>query len=79
MKRAWNIFHGNNPYSLCFSDSLKRAWEVEKEIISSKNNEESEFEPINTLVIKASEWDVIMRSEIIDYYRNSNSGKYFGD
>lgn len=33
MKRAWNIYKGNNPYSYSFSAALRRAWEVEKATI----------------------------------------------
>ena len=33
MKRAWNIYKGNNPYSYSFSAALRRAWEVEKAMI----------------------------------------------
>lgn len=28
MKRAWNIYKGNNPYSYSFSAALRRAWRL---------------------------------------------------
>lgn len=39
MKRAWNIYKGNNPYSYSFSAALRRAWEVEKAMIEYNERE----------------------------------------
>ncbi|WP_080903356.1 hypothetical protein [Parabacteroides sp. Marseille-P3160] len=31
MKRAWSIYRGSSIYSYSFSESLRRAWKIEKE------------------------------------------------
>ena len=40
MKRAWAIFRGKSEYSWSFSESLKRAWFIEKDNIRFRAEQE---------------------------------------
>jgi len=86
MRRAWNIFRGNNPYSHSFSAALRRAWEVEKETIAYMERKAAE-------AAEAARWAAIRADrrnapvEVSDsfmagcaeYYRNARPGQYMGD
>lgn len=90
MKRAWNIFRGNTPFSYSFSAALRRAWEVEKadiEYTAKKEAEETErarlaawqaSDEYNTM-IKSIERRNSWNAGISAYYVNAHLGQYFGD
>ena len=72
MRRAWNIFRGNNPYSWSFSAALRRAWEVEKAY--AKQGEVDEImKPVSRTVRNLPPLDATA------YYQNAERGQYFGD
>ena len=82
MKRAWNIYKGNNPYSYSFSAALRRAWEVEKATLEYEAREarkttiEAENAARSTRIGNASvAWAVGAAA----YYSNARHGQYFGD
>ena len=76
MKRAWNIYKGNNPYSYSFSAALRRAWEVEKATL------EYEAREARKAAIEAkriSNADTYWAAGAAAYYNNARPGQYFGD
>ena len=82
MKRAWNIYKGNNPYSYSFSAALRRAWEVEKATIEYNEREakraaiEAETAARSARISNVSAgW----AAGAISYYSNARPGQYFGD
>ena len=82
MKRAWNIYKGNTPYSYSFSAALRRAWEVEKAALEYEAREarktaiEAENAARSTRIGNASEaW----AAGAIAYYSTARPGQYFGD
>jgi len=86
MKRAWNIFRGNNPYSYSFSAALRRAWEVEKETIAYMERKAAEAaEAARWAAIRAErrsnpvEVSDSLMAGCAEYYRNAPRGTYFGD
>ena len=82
MKRAWNIYKGNNPYSYSFSAALRRAWEVEKATLEYEAREarktaiEAENAARSTRISNASAAWVAGAAA---YYSNARPGQYFGD
>lgn len=81
MKRAWNIFRGNNPYSYSFSAALNRAWIVEKESIRFEA-EKAEREKAANKTRVSSElvgMGVDYNNGVAEYYRTAPAGTYFGD
>jgi len=80
LKRAWNIYKGNNPYSYSFSAALRRAWEVEKATIEYNEREakraaiKAENAAAKTVRI-SNAWTI----GCLDYYQNARPGQYFGD
>lgn len=88
LKRAWSIYRGTSVYSFSFSDSLKRAWEVEKENIAYAERKEQEAAEKEAEAKRLAEhkakngeanWNEIMGSYIADQYANAPAGTYFGD
>lgn len=81
MKRAWVIFRGNNPYSYSFSDSLRRAWFVEKEVLRGETEKaERENQTIKVMVhSEALDMGADYQRAVADYYRTAPAGTYFGD
>lgn len=90
MIRAWAIFRGKNPYSGSFSESLKRAWFVEK--VTIEYNERLAIEAQRKAEADANykRWLANMKNgesklkEIIasacqEYYESKQSGQYCGD
>lgn len=79
MKRAWNIYKGNNPYSYSFSAALRRAWEVEKATIEYNEREAKraaiEAETAARSARISNAWTI----GCLDYYQNARPGQYFGD
>jgi hypothetical protein len=80
MKRAWNIYKGNNPYSYSFSAALRRAWEVEKAMIKYNEREakRAAIEAENAAA-KAKRISNAWTIGCLDYYQNARPGQYFGD
>lgn len=84
MKRAWNIYRGNNPYSGNFSIALRRAWYVEKETIEYELKKIAEAEEKARMAERIkTQSDVNLDNEpsfcagLLKYYGNSN--RYYGD
>ena len=83
MKRAWNIYKGNNPYSYSFSAALRRAWEVEKAMIEY-NEREAKRAAIKAKnaaakAVRTSNADTYWTTGAIAYYSNVQSGQYLED
>lgn len=80
MKRAWNIYKGNNPYSYSFSAALRRAWEVEKAMIeyNERKAKRAAIEAENAAA-KAKRISNAWTIGCLDYYQNARPGQYFGD
>ena len=83
MKRAWNIYKGNNPYSYSFSAALRRAWEVEKATIEYNEREAKraaiEAENAAARAKQTSATNVSWMAGAVAYYNNARPGQYFGD
>lgn len=87
MKRAWNIYRGNNPYSYSFSASLRRAWEVEKANIryeaeqaeKAANKARMEAAYQRSLTMPSIEKSEAYNLGAAAYYANARPGTYFGD
>ncbi len=86
MKRAWDIYRGNNPYSGNFSTSLRRAWEVEKDIIryaEEQAEKAAERAQMGTARREVGNSPVGMSEgynmAVAAYYSNATAGTYFGD
>lgn len=86
MKRAWNIFRGNNPYSYSFSAALRRAWEIEKANIAyeaKKATEEAERARIAAYQAERRNNPIEVSESFMAgcaaYYANSRPGQYMGD
>ena len=86
MKRAWSIYKDDNAWSYKFSDSLRRAWEIEKAAIAyeaRKAAEAAERARVETIVSKHQnttiEYSGIFHAGMIAYYRDTRPGQYFGD
>ena len=83
MKRAWNIYKGNNPYSYSFSAALRRAWEVEKATIEYNEREAKraaiEAENAAAKAVRINNADTYWAAGAVAYYSNAQSGQYFGD
>lgn len=84
MKRAWNIFRGNNPYSYSFSAALRRAWEVEKSTVAynaRKAEEAANMARIETLqASRINETaNYAFMAGCAKYYSNARPGQYMGD
>lgn len=86
MKRAWNIFKGNNAWSGNFSMSLRRAWEIEKANIvweAKKAAEAAERERIAAYQAERRNNPVEVSEAFMAgcaaYYSNSRPGQYMGD
>ena len=82
MKRAWNIYRGNNPYSGNFSIALRRAWYVEKETIAYQLQQLAEAEAKARKTERSSSNCNLEKSPsfiagLLNYYGNSN--RYYGD
>jgi hypothetical protein len=89
MSRAWKIFRGNSKYSFSFSDSLKRAWAVEKEDLNPvkyfySNGQiitESDYNEIEAIRTSKSSSGYLNSPEFAEgarnYYREKRS--YYGD
>ena len=83
MKRAWNIYKGNNPYSYSFSAALRRAWEVEKATLEYETREarKAAIEAENSAV-RAKRTGIVNVSWMagaVAYYSNARPSQYFGD
>ena len=88
MKRAWKIFKGNSRYSDNFSESLKRAWWVEKEnakqvrvkyeYFCGKLRTEEEMRVIRE-EMNAPRPVVDYSKHIANHYATAPAGTYFGD
>lgn len=83
MKRAWNIFRGNNPYSWSFSESLRRAWFVEKDNI---RYEAEKAEKARKAAERAARQPIEIdnRSEayikgMMQFYSDMPQNAYYGD
>lgn len=92
MKRAWDIFRGNNPYSHSFSDALRRAWEVEgawiayEEEKAAKEAERARLEAWRAsaeykAITENAQYCNTWNAGITAYYANANArtGQYMGD
>lgn len=83
MKRAWNIYKGNNPYSYSFSAALRRAWEVEKATIEYNERKAKraaiEAENAAAKAKRTINADTYWAAGAVAYYSNAQSGQYFGD
>lgn len=90
MKRAWNIFRGNTPFSYSFSAALRRAWEVEKaniEYTAKKEAEETERARLAAwqasdeykTIKNSNEYRNAWSAGIASEYANARPGQYFGD
>lgn len=90
MIRAWAIFRGKNPYSGSFSESLKRAWFVEKatieynERLAIEAQRKAELDAnykrwVADLKKNESELKKITASACQKYYESKQSGQYCGD
>ena len=83
MKRAWNIYKGNNPYSYSFSAALRRAWEVEKATLEYEAREARktaiEAENAAAKAKRISNADTYWAAGAAAYYNNARPGQYFGD
>ena len=75
MKRAWNIYKGNNPYSYSFSAALRRAWAVEKEYLeyNERKAEDKKLPGFGSYAFSEA------FGGITAYYRTARPGQYFGD
>lgn len=85
MKRAWKIFRGNSEYSWSFSESLKRAWWVEREnakdeptkwVCGSNGLQEYVPEPVINRDYDINEVMLVAADTISSWYQ---SGKNMGD
>lgn len=77
MKRAWTIFKGNNPYSDSFSESLRRAWFVEKEALAYAERKAAEaVKEIRRTDFRGSKGESFIAG-CLEYYNNDN--RYYGD
>jgi hypothetical protein len=86
MKRAWNIFRGNNLYSYSFSAALRRAWEVERANIAWEAKKAAEKARLAAYhasdeykAYKASGMSADFMTGCAAYYANARSGQYMGD
>lgn len=81
MKRAWNIFRGKSLYSYSFSDSLSRAWFVEKEAIAYAQRKAEELVRKESMPVISgfSEHSPEFEAGIVNYYKNAPARTYFGD
>lgn len=89
MKRAWNIFRGNNAWSGNFSVSLRRAWEIEKANIAYEAKKAAEAAEMTRMEAIRKErqsnpqpdyiWGASMGAAIADWYANAPRGTYFSD
>lgn len=83
MRRAWMIYKGNNPYSGSFSESLRRAWFVEKETLRYEAEKAERIvaeakRSVRETTVKAERSEAYVRGAI-EYYSNAPRGTYFGD
>lgn len=85
MKKAWNIFKGNNPFNYSFSAALRRAWEVEKENVeyykrvAEKAEERARWTTINS-ERNSTKVSHSFSTGILNYYNGAGSeNRYFGD
>lgn len=85
MKRAWAIYRSSNTdYNYCFSASLRRAFEVEKQNVEFQNRKAQELadwkrtEAVQTN--SKNEYSASYTAGLINYYNAGSHGRrYFGD